>query len=384
MKIYDLAIIGMGLAGATAAAVASEEGLNVLALEKGQGPKSRKSLSSGWLGRAFHTLSRIDCGFGIVTDEKAKTVAAELCRKANGGLLEYCHTADLPCDFPLHPIPGSYCKTNATCGRNLSQELYSRIAGSGKTDLLFGTEVERVDYTDHFILYTNRGKMEAYKCLIATGGTTTEWLSKTFTSFSIPIVKTKAAIGVRVEVSSKAIKPFLQVVGDIRLSVGAAFLDDARQNSLVGECEEDGLVFAFPYSSNRQTERTNFMVGVELDSTEAIRIIKIINILTNNKIRHERAIDFVNKCGLLEHFDQFDPARYALKELSRMVPQLLNLAIVHVPEIRIGGSLLVDGQMKTVFPKLYGAGECVFGIASPFAAIASAMVAIKTMEDKYV
>jgi hypothetical protein len=116
---------------------------------------------------------------------------------------------------------------------------------------------------------------------------------------------------------------------------------------------------------------------------DAIRVVRIINILSNDKIRRERAADFIQGHSVLEHLKQFDPIRKALVDLNKMVPLFLGCATVHIPEIRVGGALLVDENMKTAFAGLYGAGECTSRVASPLGAMASALVAVRNiMEEK--
>lgn len=389
MKVYDLAVVGTGLAGAMASVVAAEAGLQVLVLEKGHGPKDRRNLVCGWLGHALYTMSRIDIGQDGFADGAAFDAALDCLRKANGGRLEQHQAWEvLPGDLPLHASGGPHYQANLGCGRELSQQLHQRLLATGKADLLFGTGVEYIERTeDMFVLRTGRGKLAASACLLATGGHSADWMRSVCSKLGLATAVPRVRLGLRVEVPGRLLRAFLQVAGDLRLAAAAGnvFLDDMRQNATVGERDDGGLLSAFAYTApGRHSERTNFMASFDAggDVAEMVRIVQIINVLSNDKVRRERAADFAQGHSVLEHLGQFDPLRQALLDLNRMVPSFLGCAIVHIPEMRIGGLLSVDANMRTALPGLYGAGGCASRVASPLGAMASAMVAIRSIMEE--
>jgi hypothetical protein len=387
MKTYDLVIIGTGLAGAIAAVTAAEGGLSVLSLEKGLGPKDRRSLVHGWFGQALYTMSRIDIDQDGFTDEVSFEKALEYCRKANGGRLELHQTWEvMPGDLPLQASGKSHYKASANCGSDLANQTYQRLITTGMADVLFGTVLERIEYNGkRFILYTSRGKLEAKKCLLATGIYSAEWIQNVCNTFSLPLISPNVRIGIRVEVPARLLRTFLQVAGDLQLAAKDVLFNDMRQNSLIGERDDDGLLSAFAYTlPGRNSERTSFMASFDAktDLADAIRLTRIINVLSNDKIRRERATDFIQGHSVLEHLEQFKPIKKALIDLNKMIPSFLGCAFIHIPEIRIGGTLPVDENMKTAFAGLYGAGGCVTRVASPLGTIASALVAVRNLMEE--
>jgi len=387
MKIYDLAVVGTGLAGAMAAVVAAEAGLEVLVLEKGYGPKDRRNLVYGWLGHSLYTMSRIDIGQDSFTNEVAFDAALDYCRKANGGRLEQHQAREiLSGEMPLHVLGTPHYQADPGCGHELSQQLHQRLITTGKADVLFGTEVERLEHSEgRFILHTNRAKLEAHTCLLATGGHSAEWIQSICISLGLPLSGSFVRLGLRVEVPTRLLRTFLQVAGDLRLAAEGVLLDDMRQNSLIGDRDDKGLLSAFAYTaSGRHSERTSFMASFDAGNNfaDAARLIRIINILSNDKVRRERVIDFIYGHSVLEHLNQFDPIRKALLDLDKMIPSFLGCAIVHIPEIRAGGVLPVDESMKTAFAGLYGAGGCASRVASPLGALASAKIAIQNIMEE--
>lgn len=384
MKVYDLAIIGTGIAGAAAAALAVEAGLEVLVLEKGQGPKERRSLVSGWFGRSLHSMTRIDTGRDDFFDQVAFDAALECCRTANGGRLELRQAWEvLPSDLPLRASGGMFYQAGPCCGRELSQRLYQRLS-SGTANILFNTGVEHLDHVDgQFVIHTTRARFAARRCLLATGGYSVEWVGDVCRSLGLTACQPPIRLGIRVEVPSKLLRAFLQVVGDLRLEGEGALLDDMRTGAMVGDRDDGGLLTVFAYSMpGRQAERTNFMASVEGGTfAEASRLVRIINTLSNDKVRRERAVDFTHGHSVLEHLDQFGPVRRVLLDLDRMLPSFLSCAAIHLPEMRVGGALPVGTDMRTAFAGLYGAGECASRVASPLGALASAIVATRNIVE---
>jgi glycine/D-amino acid oxidase-like deaminating enzyme len=391
MKTYDLAVIGAGLAGAVAAVVAAEAGLDVLVLEKGHGPGDRRNLVNGWLGRALYTMGRLDAGDTYFFESKrtAFDTAFELCRDANGGKLECRQGGYIPPEnLPLQSLARLHYSAEPTCGREMAQRLHKRLLAPGTADLLFGADANRVEWdTGRFVLHTRRGKLLSQRCLVATGGHSVEWVRDLCTSISISAAASHVRLGIRVEVPERLLRTFIRVAGDLCLSSAEGVLvDDARIGSAVGDREDNGLLSAFAHTPpGKRAERTSFMVSLDLGNNfeEMVRLVRIANILSNDKVRRERAVDFVDGHSALKHLKQFDPLRLALRNLDRMVPSLLECATVYIPEIRIGGTLPTDERMRTVFPGLYGAGECVPKVDGLLDAMASALVSAQSvMEDR--
>ena len=386
MKTYDLAVVGASLAGALAAVLAAEAGLSVLLLEKGQGPKDRRNLTCGWLGKSLYTMSRIDAEEKLASDELYGK-AIDLCRQANGGRLEWHSTwKDFPSDLPFHVVEKSHYRAGPGCGHELARQLHSRATETGQADLLFNAPVEYLERTEGgFVLRSARTKFEAKACLLSVGSFAVEWTKTVCDRLGLTVPELKARLGLRVEVPGRLLRTFLQLAGDLNLSRSDAQLDDIRIGSLVGERDDANLLSAFAYAMpGKPTERTSFMASASVqEGLDAMRVMRIVNTLSNDKIKREKATDFIHGHSVLEHIDQFVPVRQALLDLDKMLPSFLGCAAVYVPEIRISGVLPVDENMRTTLPGLYGAGECTTRVASPLGAMVSAMIAIRSlMEEK--
>jgi hypothetical protein len=386
MKVYDLAVVGTGLAGAIAAVFAAEAGLSVLALDKGQGLKDRRSLCCGWLGSSLHAMSRIDLDES--PDGEMAEKALYMCRAANGGWLEH-HPPwfGFPDGFPFRAVGRPHYVAKAGCGHELAQHLHARAADAGCLDLLFGTLVEHVGHEGgRFVLRTGRTRFEARRCLLATGNFSAEWLGRSCSALGLDLPNPDARVGLRIEVPSRLLRAFLQLAGDLSLAAaGGVRLDDLRRDSLVGENEEGDLFSAFAHAlPGHSSGRTSFMASVEAKGgfRDAARIARIVNTLSNDKMRRERAVDFMHGHSVLEHLEQFDPIRKALQDLDQVVPSFLGCAVAYMPEVKAKGALPVDAGMRTAFPGLYGAGRCTTRAADTLGTMVSALTAIRSMMEE--
>ncbi len=387
MKTYDLAVVGAGLAGITAALGAAEGGLETLLLERGVGPGDRRNLVSGWFGRALHTMARIDIGN---MSGPARDGALAALRAANGGKLEcrQANPAALPDNMVLKPEKRPCYHLAPESGRNMAHGMYGRLSAARGLDILFGAEVERMEaHADSFTLHTRRGRMSASRCVVAVGEHATEWIRSQCASLGLVPASAKARLGVRVEVPGRVLRPLLQLADDLRL-VGpdGLLVDDTRVASAVADREDGGLLSALAHSPpGRRPDRASFMVSLDFgdDLDEMTRIVKIVNILCNDKIRHERAADFLEGHSLLKHLGQLDPLRAALPLLDRMMPSFIGNAMVHIPETRFGGLFPTDANMRTALRGLYGAGECAQGVDGLLDAMVSGTLAARSaMEDR--
>lgn len=379
MKVYDLIVIGAGPAGALAAQLACKHGLATLVLERGRALKDRRDPACGWFGHGLNAMSRLEADEVDGADE-----ALELCREANDGKVE-----NRQCDEETHEsrhfLSGRWHELRPSTGRELAIRLYRSIAPSA--DLLFETEVRKVMRADEgFIVQANRGRFAAKRCLIAVGSKSAEWIVKIGKALGLDLKDPPVRFGVRVEMPARMMRPLLSDRGSIRIEHAGVLSDDAWPNGFVSEWEDFKLISAFGYRpAGKRSERTSFMlsVGTSEGVDEALRVARILNVLSNDKLRRERAFDLVQGRSVMQHFAQFNSIVEGLMDWRCLVPRFIESATVHVPELRIGGVLPADDSMRTTCPGLYGAGQCVSQVKTLLGAMASGLTAARSIiEDK--
>lgn len=382
MKEYDLLIIGAGPAGVMAARGAVAEGLSVLIIEKGVRLASRRDLVTGWFGHGLYAFDRME-GDGM---PNIKSVL-DLCQSANSGRLEHRkgRGSTQSAKHKMRFLPCGHYRIPPAVASELATAFYCELESSA--DIIFQTDVKEVVLGQAgFVAATDRGSFTAKRCVLATGSRSAEWIMDVCSSLATASIKPTVRLGVRVETSSKLMRPLVAKQGDVLMEYDQVRFDDARFGGFVGEWEDFGMVSAFGHTlPDKHSQRTNFMASFAAKNgfTEAMRVARIVNVLSNDKIRRERIYDFIQGKSVLKHIPQFECLIAPFIEFDRLVPKFMATAVMHVPETRIGGALPAETNMRTALPGLYGAGQCVAGIRTLLEAMASGMTAAQSVtEDK--
>jgi len=353
-NMYDLIIIGAGPAGVMVAKTLISRGMKILLLEKGCSLAKRRDLVNGWFGHGLFALNRLDLNDKLLQNPKIiKEVLKMVQRIAN-----QIKTSQ------------NYYNLSDQAGYDLASYLYDSIYG--KADVFFKTEVTKIEKNDSFLIHTKKNKFEGKKCLLSTGRNSLNFISDVCKDFNLDLNDTKFNIGVRVEVPTFKIK---NLINDCE-NIG----EDVRQNAFVGEWEESNMLSAFGHSLlNKKSRCSNFMMGFEMDVEEAIRNVKIINVLTGDKLKKERIEDFMEGRTILKHLNGFSLLKEKFKEMENTLPSFIDFAIMYIPEIRLQGLFKVNEDMQSEMPGLFGAGECTNKVSNLTGAMASGIIAAKTI-----
>lgn len=355
MQQYDLIVIGAGPAGLMAAKIAIDSGMSVMVIDKGNEPAHRKDLVSGWFGRALFSMNTLNLEDVSIGNNKALRDAFKFIRKFGTDKI-FKNKRRLVA-----------CRLSRDAAKSIATYLYDFI--SNKADILLGAEVTSLIKNGKFIVEIGKRQICSNRCLIATGRNSTEWLLDICTALKIPHICNKAKIGVRVEIPTFKINNILED----QYSILNISCEDICINSAVGEWEDSGIVSATGY--NQTSKRTNFLIGMDSDVNKSIREIKIINVLTNDRVKQERIEDFVTGKSILNNIPSLKPLSSTIEELNHILPSFSHYSIMHLPEVKLSGILVVDENMKTKIKGLYGAGECTTKVSTLLEAFASGIIA---------
>ena len=367
MKIYDLVIIGAGPAGTLAAKTVASKGMSVLVIERGQDLTKRRDLLSGWFGAGLYRLNRIETIDPLLNNSKATNEIFKLIKKIAGPAVKIYKQEEV-------------CHMPEQVGRDVATYLFHSI--SSKADVLFNTKVIDIKRKNNFYeIGTSQEKYRSKRCLISTGSNSMEWLNVVCAELKItPLIPSSIKVGVRVEVPAFRAEKIIRKEGDIKIQTDEVKSGDARPNAFVGEIEEENILSAFSHIVPEKISRkTNFMVGFEMsDTEETIRKTRIINVLSNDRIKKERIADYMIGKTILKHFKEFEVLKDAFKEVDKILPSFSSYAIMYVPEIRLSGILPVDNEMR-ISTNLFGAGECTCRVSNIIGAMASGTIAARTI-----
>jgi len=360
MKNYDLIIIGSGPAGVMAAKAASRKGMKVLIIEKGKNLIQRKDLISGWFGHGLFLMDRLELVDSTLDNPKMIKEAFRIVQR---------HLEDKPQIFGKGE--SKHCFLPTGFGDKLAKYFFEKLTNA--VDIVFGVEIDSIESSSSgFVVSSVRRKFKAKRCIIATGRNSFEWIEKMCCSLNLPMTKSSVKIGIRAEL------PLFRT-GNFSETIDQQICYDIHVNSFVGEWEESGLLSTSAYSlPEKNSGKISFMIGAKIDMTDAIRSVKIVNVLTNDKIKTERVNEYMEGKSVLQHIACFAMLNEAFQAVSKMIPSFVNYAIVHIPEIKPAGMLQVDNDMKTIIPNLYGIGDCTSKVSNTLGAMASGLIAAKT------
>jgi uncharacterized FAD-dependent dehydrogenase len=364
MKLFDLIIVGAGPAGVLAAKTVAAKNMSVLIIERGYNLNRRRNLISGWFGHGLHAMNRLELKDDLLQNTRAVNEAFKLIQRVS-----------LQQNIKIHKN-NEFCRLSEKTGVELATYLFESI--SSKAKILFGHKVKNISKdSDLFVVETELQKFKCKKCLLSTGKNSIEWISQICQDLNINVINNSVKLGVRVEVPTFKINQVVEDCGDIK----ADNCEDSRINSFVSEWEDSNIVSAFGHGLiDKKSRRTNFMVGFDVDGVnEAIRNVKIINVLANDKVKKERIEDFMVGKSILTHLESFGELHKTFKEIEKIFPSFINYAIMYVPEIRLKGVLPVDSHMRTEINNLYGAGECTSRVNTLIGAMASGLISAKTI-----
>jgi uncharacterized FAD-dependent dehydrogenase len=264
-------------------------------------------------------------------------------------------------------------------GRKVGEYLFNSI--SRNVNIIFNTEVEVIKKDDVFIVdCDNNKRFKANKCLIATGKNTYNWVKKTCEYFNIKTKSPNIKIGIRVEVPTFKVFGLIEKDGDIKIECDDdVCTDDTRVDSFVGEWEDSKIISTFGYGMpNKRSDKTNFVISYTAKE-ENLREAKIVNILNNDKIKPEIVKEYMSGNSVLEYLNTFSKFKKSFVFLNKILPSFINYSIMYSPDVELSGILPVTKSMNTSVDGLYGAGECTTIVSTTIGAMASGIVATKTI-----
>jgi len=377
MKMYDLAVVGAGPAGSVAAMLASSAGMSVLVFEKGRSLKDRKDLACGWFGHGLYSMDRLDAYEDSFDDREAFSQAEDMFHIASGGRLEVRRSVPEMIGS-MSMSGGMYFLTGMASGRTMAEDTYRKT----RADMLFETKVDGIFASvNGFMIHSSRGRFNARKCLVSSGRMSYEWVSGIAGNLGVAWRDSSARMGVRIEIPSRMLAPLMRGRGDIGMECGGVLIDDARMNGFVGEWDDFGVASAFAHClPDKRSSRASLAVSVEVESgEEAFRLARITNVLSGDKVKRERLQDVGGHRSSLRHFEKALDLVEASMRLSELSPRIMDTAVAHVPAIMIGGALTVDESMRTECPGFYGAGHCTSRVRTLIGAVASGVVAARSV-----
>lgn len=388
-KIYDIGIIGGGVAGVFAALRLAEKHKNKKAvlIELGRGPGKRRRQLEGWFG-CFPTgdgklyLNDIDKVSNIVDGRRAKSIY----RWLNEHLDEVNPTKTIKNKQPSAAIQkkiksagfkletNDYKQWQPESIHQLSKLIAERVEDAGNVEFSFDNEVYEFSKSGKdFIISSADGDFCCRNIILCVGRSSWRWVNKIYKNFGILVQNDYAKFGIRVELAGQYLKDFnkchCSLIRD-DLIIGPI----SWGGTIIQEDHADLTIAAFRSNENRwKTDKAYFsLIGIrpfkDKGCEETDRLAKLAFLLFGDRVGREKIKLLMNKSSQLMMIPEYLWLIDKIKEInSSIVPTLISRGYYHSPEILpLAADIRLGSNLESEVENLYIAGESanITGIAA--------------------
>ena len=386
--IYDVGIIGAGIAGAFAALRIAEKhnNINAILIDVGKKPGKRRRQIEGWLG-CFPTgdgkiyKDDLDKVKNIVDGRKATPTFKWVFKQ-----LEYINKTKLikapklstaakrrVRDNGLKIQYNNYHQWKPESVHRLSKHMTEYIEEAGNITFGFDNEVYSLSKNRNiFKIDTANGTIRCRKIILCVGRSGWRWVTNLYDDLGIISNDDYAYYGVRLEVGASSIKDFNKsniTLYDDAINVGPF----CWNGTIIQEDHSDLVISAFRSNEDRwRSDKVSFSLTKSVyfsdqGSVQADRIGKLAFVLFNDRVSKERVRTFMNNHSLLNQLPEFDWLTSVLKRLDAIIPNLCSKGFIHVPNIiPMPAEINLGTNLESEIDGMFVAGESagVFGIAA--------------------
>lgn len=280
-------------------------------------------------------------------------------------------------------INHSYDQWNPEEIHQLSKISSDRIEATGNIVLNFDTEVfSFVKSGKKFIINTSQGDFNCKKVILGVGRSGWRWVHGVYKNLGLLQPNNMATYGIRVEMPGSQMKDFNKchcsfVRDDLKIGPLNWY------GSVIQEDHEDMTVASFRANENRwKTDKVFFSlyrnVEIKTDPCDYVdRIAKLSHLLSGDRVGREKIRSFIKGDGDLVAMPEYNFIKETVKEVEKIIPNILNKGYFHVPDIEMTNvnKINIANNLETEIDGLFVAGECagLKGIAA--AAISGAIAA---------
>ena len=388
--IYDVGIVGAGVAGAFATYKLAKEHKNIktILFDLGRPPMKRRRQLEGWLGCLPNSDGKLylhDIGevSEIVGTRKSKSSFTWF-NKVLSNVNDFHVTKDRQ---PNTAVLKKFKKIGYESHSNdfiqiypkdihlLSKFMAESIEQNKNVTLKFDDEiVEVTKQKSSFSVKTESGSVyQCKKLIIAVGRSGWRWAYKLYSSLGIIDNNDTARYGIRIEMNSNSMKDFNK--SNLTFKKESVELGPLSwYGTVIPEDHLDMAVSAFRSNENRwKSDKVSFnLIGNRPFSNQGFqqtdRIGKLTFVITNDRIIKERVSHIVSgksKISILK--DEYGWLPEVLTELGTVMPELLTKAYYHAPTIvPMAPKINLGNNLESEVNGMFVAGESagIHGILS--------------------
>lgn len=377
-NIFDVGIIGAGVAGAFAAFKIAKDNKNIktILFDAGRPPLKRRRQLEGFLGCLPNSdgklyLNDLNNVAGLTNIKKTKaahTYFNKILSNVNDFTITKDRSPNISAEKKLKKIGydislNDFIQIYPRDIHILSKYMSEFIENCKNITYSFDNEVLSIlKQKNCFNVTTNLGEFKCKKLIIAVGRSGWRWVKELYSNFGIIDSNEIAKFGIRIEINANMMKEFNK--SNCTLTKG----DDIEigpfswNGTIIPEDHLDLAISAFRSNENRwKTDKVSFsLIGNRPFSNNGFeqtdRIGKLTFILANDRIIKEKISNILTRKSKISIIPEYNWLIDTLTELGSVMPEIISKGYYHVPtivplapKINIGNNLVseIDGMFIT-------------------------------------
>jgi len=395
-NIYDIAIIGAGVAGAFATYKIARDykDVKLLVIDIGRPPMKRRRQLEGWLG----------CFPGgdakIYLDDLENVTKLIGKKKTNFAWKEFKNIFENICPLneeknksPLVSMQKRMSKINFEMKLNnfiqlepkdvhaLSKFMVQELDSCKNIDFLFDEEVFNVKKEDGmFTISTEMEEIKSKKIIFSPGRSGWRWSHQMYKNFGIVQNNLKGKYGIKIETDCINLKDLNK--SSCTFSRGDVTLGTFNWGgTIIPEDHVDCAITAFRSNENRwKTDKVCFdllsSISFEKGAVEEVdRIAKLTFLLANDRVVKEKLSSIVSGKSKISIMKEYGWLKQIVEELDSVMPNLIEKSHFHFPTIMaMTSEINIFSNLETDVDGMFVAGESA-GISGILSAACTGLIA---------
>lgn len=395
-NIFDIAIIGAGVAGAFAAFKIAKDNKNIktILFDMGRPPLKRRRQLDGWLGCLPNSdgklyLNDLDKVEDLTNLRKTKTANAYF-NKILSNIDDFKITKDRS---PNISIEKKLKKINYDISLNDYIQIYpkdihalskyiSEFIENKNITYSFDNEVRAISKQKNcFIITTDLGEFRCKKLIMAVGRSGWRWAKDIYSNFGIIDNNEVAKFGIRIEINSNIMKDFNKSNCTLTKNEDITIGPFSWNGTVIPEDHLDLAISAFRSNENRwKTDKVSFaLIGNRsfpnngFEQTD--RIGKLTFILANDRIIKEKISNILTGKSKISIIPEYNWLIETLTELGTAMPEIVSKGYYHVPTILpLAPKINIGNNLESEIDGMFVVGESA-GITGILAAACMGIIA---------
>lgn len=403
-QVFDVAIVGMGMAGTFAAMTLakSKKKLKIITFESGAGPSKRRHQMSGYFGLFPNSDGKLHQNdINTLSSLIGKASAKTSLKSFNSILLKVNTNKIIKDNGPSQSVLNRIKKNNFKMELNnyiqtipkevhaLSKISNKIIEESGMFTHRYFTDIETIDKDKKiFKLVDDMGEeFFAKKVILAAGRCGWRWTAGIYKHFNIISQNDYGKYGIRVEAPVNNLKDFNKSSCKLTKKMKGYDYEISSMmwnGQIIPEDHSDTAITSYRSNENRwQTDKVSFdlIVNKHIPGKafeEIDRLGKLTFILTNDRLLKERLGMLSNKKSKISILPEYDVFKEILEDILTIMPDINYKSYFYAPTlVTVPPKVELNKDLQTKITGLYSIGECTGEQGLLFAALSGIHAASK-------